>query len=694
MNQSDTLFQGPGEMATRCRDLDWSPTGLGPPTGWPQSLRMAAQLVLASAFPTIVLWGVDLIQIYNDKYRYLMGNKHPEGLGQPTQQCWPEVWHINQPIYQRVWAGESVAFENALYPITRSGRLEDAWFTLAYSPVWDASGQVEGILVTVVETTSRMLEEKHRQQVQEALHQQQQRQAFLLRLSDVLRPLVDASAIRARVTGSAMDYFGTDRCYYGEIIESNALIQQDASQAGLPSVAGIYPLSSFPLLQSVIDTGRPFVVDDVHTTDLVDEPLRQLCIDLQVISFLDVPVVKNGQPVGVLCITQSTPRHWDQADVQLAQEIAERTWMAVERARTETALQASEERFRLFVTASSDVVYTMSADWRQMNQLDGKTFLADTREPSRDWLLKYIPADDQLRVEIAIDKAIATKQVFELEHRIIQADGQLGWTYSRAVPILDGQGQILEWFGTASDVTERKQAEEALRDADRRKREFLALLSHELRNPLAPIRGGLQVLSLTNQTDPTLSTLLPVMSRQMDHVIRMLDDLLDMSRLSRGKLELRQQPVDLTEVVTQAVDALRLAYETAGRQLHLALPTGALWLSGDATRLHQVVTNLLTNGLRYTRESGQVWLRLEAVGSEAVLRVRDNGIGLAGEQLTAIFELFVQVDTALARPNSGLGIGLSLVQQLVSLHGGRVEAFSPGLELGSEFVIHLPFLAS
>ncbi len=692
MNPSDTLFQGNSEMTLRCRQLDWFRTSLGPVSLWGQSLRTASQLVLASPFPNILLWGAELIQIYNDEYCYLMGNNHPAGLGQPTQQCWPEVWHINQPIYQRVWAGESVAFQDALFPITRSGQLEEAWFTLAYSPVRNESDQVGGILVTVFETTSRIWEQQHRQQLQQALQQREQRQALLLNLSDTLRPLTDATEIQTTVSDAALTYFGADRCYYCEITEGQAIIRQDANRAGLPSVAGTYPLNRFPLLQAVIDAGRPFVVSDIHSTNLVDEPLRQLCVQLQVISFVDVPVIKKGQPVGVLCITQCTPRAWEELDVQLAQEIADRTWAAVERTRIEEAQRHSEERLRLFVQASSDIVYQMSADWVQMKYLVGKNFLVDAQTPTHSWLETYIPLQDQSAVKAMIQQAITSKSLFELEHQVIQADGRLGWTFSRAIPVLNKEGDIQEWFGTASNITDRKQAQVALEEADRRKDEFLAMLAHELRNPLAPIRNGLQVLTTTEPTEPTLNALLPIMNRQMDHLMRMVDDLLDVSRISRGRIELRKQRMDLTQMVAQVIDAMRPLFPPSNRQLTTHLPDYPLYVDGDATRLNQVVTNLLNNGLRYTHEGGQVWLTLERHGQQALLRVRDNGIGLAADQLKAVFGLFVQMDKSLARSYGGLGLGLSLVQELIQRHGGQVEAQSPGLEQGSEFIVTLPLL--
>lgn len=242
------------------------------------------------------------------------------------------------------------------------------------------------------------------------------------------------------------------------------------------------------------------------------------------------------------------------------------------------------------------------------------------------------------------------------------------------------------------DITERKQIEEALRAADQRKDEFLAMLAHELRNPLAPIRNGLQLLTQTHPQDQNMATLLPIMNRQMDHLVRLVDDLLDVSRISRGKVELRKERIELTQVVGQAVEAIQPLYTRSGRQLSTQLPDYPLYLAGDATRLNQVVTNLLTNGLRYTHEAGQVWLTLEQLDEQALLRVMDNGIGLTTDQLKTIFELFVQVDKSWNRSHGGLGLGLSLVQELVQGHGGRVEAHSRGLGQGSEFVVYLPIL--
>ena len=492
--------------------------------------------------------------------------------------------------------------------------------------------------------------------------------------------------------------------------------------------------------------------------------------------------------------------------------------------RAEEALRQSEARFRALATVGSSSVYFMSPDWGEMRRLDGAGFLVDTQEPTSSWIDAYIPPDERPRVRQAIERAIKAKDVFELEHRVLGADGRVGWTFSRAIPLLDEAGQITEWFGAATDVTARvkadqrftrlfeaspapflvvqpeaprfiitevndayltatmrtrekvvgrgifeaypdnpddattggvsvlraslervlasqqpdrlpglkydiarpdgtfeqrlwspinspvldengqveaiihnandvtqeRRSQQALRDADKRKDEFLAMLAHELRNPMSTIRSGLQILTSIHGNDQTSSATLAMMNRQTDHLVRMVDDLMDVSRISQGKIELKRERLDLGSLVSAAVEAIRPQFDTSQKSLRLSPPSSALFVYGDPTRLTQVVTNLLTNGLRYTDKQGQVWIRLAETGGEVLLEVNDNGVGLSQSQLTSIFELFVQADTSLARSMGGLGVGLTLAKRLVELHQGRLEAGSPGLGQGSTFTMYLP----
>ncbi|PMD99195.1 hypothetical protein BWI97_01955 [Siphonobacter sp. BAB-5405] len=269
-------------------------------------------------------------------------------------------------------------------------------------------------------------------------------------------------------------------------------------------------------------------------------------------------------------------------------------------------------------------------------------------------------------------------------------EGNPVWTRVAAVAIRDENGSVKGVVTVVTDINESKLTQQALQEADRRKDEFLAMLAHELRNPMSTLSNGLQILSLTAATNPQASTVVQRMITQTDHLVRMVEDLLDVSRISRGKIVLRKEPVNLVEVVRQATESSRSLFVNKQQTLEVSLPPVSIQLNGDATRLVQVGINLLTNASRYTGPQGTIQLSLEQRETEAILQVRDNGIGLAADQLTVIFDLFVQVDNSLARSQGGLGLGLTLVKQIVDLHGGHVIAESEGLGQGSTFTVYLP----
>jgi signal transduction histidine kinase len=240
------------------------------------------------------------------------------------------------------------------------------------------------------------------------------------------------------------------------------------------------------------------------------------------------------------------------------------------------------------------------------------------------------------------------------------------------------------------EIAERKRAEEALKEADRRKDEFLAMLAHELRNPLAPIRNALHILRLAENNSERTRRTYDLMERQIEHLIRLVDDLLDVSRITRGKINMQKARVDLASVVARAVESSRPAILERGHTLEVALPKEPVAVTADPVRLAQVIWNLLNNAAKYTPEGGRIWLTAAAEEGEAVIRVRDTGVGIPTEMLPKVFDLFTQVDRAIDRSLGGLGIGLTLVRRLTELHGGTVEAFSGGAGQGSEFVVRLP----
>jgi PAS domain S-box-containing protein len=261
-------------------------------------------------------------------------------------------------------------------------------------------------------------------------------------------------------------------------------------------------------------------------------------------------------------------------------------------------------------------------------------------------------------------------------------------------PVRDDSGRVIGASKVARDISERKRLDEALREADRRKDEFLATLAHELRNPLAPIRHSLEIL-LRSEGDPRLFRhATDILGRQLSHMIRLVDDLLDVSRITRDKLQLRKSRVELSSIIEHAVEASRPLAERDQQMIEVSLPLEPIYLDADPVRMAQVFSNLFNNACQYTEPGGRIWLTAEQHGHEAVLVVRDSGIGMPADQLDGIFEMFTQVEDDSERPRRGLGIGLTLVRRLVQLHGGTVTARSEGRGLGSEFEVRLPVLES
>jgi PAS domain S-box-containing protein len=279
------------------------------------------------------------------------------------------------------------------------------------------------------------------------------------------------------------------------------------------------------------------------------------------------------------------------------------------------------------------------------------------------------------------------KEYNGLEIIVERPDGSRRTALAHANPFADDDGRLLGAVNVLVDISDRKDAELLLLEADRRKSEFLAMLAHELRNPLAPLRNGLQIIRLA-QGD-ALEQARAMMERQLGHMVRLIDDLLDLSRISNGKIELRKERLDLAVAVRDAVETSRPLIEELGHELIVDWPSRPIFVDGDRTRLAQVFANLLNNSAKYTDRGGHIRLTVERQGSDAVVRVKDDGMGIPGDVLPRVFDLYAQGARALNRAQGGLGIGLSLVRSLVERHGGRVEARSAGPGKGSEFVVRL-----
>lgn len=273
---------------------------------------------------------------------------------------------------------------------------------------------------------------------------------------------------------------------------------------------------------------------------------------------------------------------------------------------------------------------------------------------------------------------------------IERPDGTRIAVLAHANPIRDETGNLLGAVNVLVDITDRKRTEDALKAEDRAKNEFLATLAHELRNPLAPVRNAVEILRLKVPASRESKWALEVIDRQIRQMTRLVDDLLDLARITSDKLTLQKERIELAEVVNAAIETSRPVIDASGQELTVNVPEQPIPIDGDLTRLAQVISNLLNNAAKYTAPDGRITLTAERQGSDVVISVRDTGIGVPVEMLPRIFDMFAQVDRSLERSQGGLGVGLTLAKRLVDMHGGTITAWSDGPWMGSEFVVRLP----
>ncbi len=367
---------------------------------------------------------------------------------------------------------------------------------------------------------------------------------------------------------------------------------------------------------------------------------------------------------------------------------------AFERQLAAESHRQSEERFRRMADSAPVLLWQSGPDgrctWlnRPWLEFTGRAM----RQELGDGWLDGVHPDDRDRCLETRRAAAAGRRPFRTEYRLRRADGPYRWVLDCGTPCHDPGGAFAGCVGSAIDITDRREAEEALRRADREKDRYLAMLAHELRNPLAPILTSLGVLEQDVPADAASAEAVRRIGRRVRHLARLVDDLLDVSRLNSGAVELKRERVDLAQAVRTAAEDRRAALEQAGLRLVVATPTTPLWVVGDPTRLVQVLDNLLDNAAKFTEAGGEVTVRAgsEPAKGSVVVRVRDTGIGMDPGFAGHVFDVFAQADRSLDRPRGGLGLGLAAVRGVVARHGGTVEATSAGPGRGTEFVVTLP----
>src|SRR3569832_119032 len=439
-------------------------------------------------------------------------------------------------------------------------------------------------------------------------------------------------------------------------------------------------------------TGEIVITPD-FSTDPSWSAYRHLPLGIGLVAAWSMPIkARDGSVLGTFGTYFRERRGPFPEEMQSVEILARTAALAIERERSEAARIASELDFRTLADNMSQLAWMTdekgSHFWfnQRWFEYSGAT-LDDMR--GNGWFSLCHP-EHRERVASHMQACWQSGQAWEDLFPLRGKDGEYRWFLSRAVPVRDEAGNVIRWFGTNTDVTEARRAQEALRESDQRKDQFLAVLAHELRNPLAPLANALHILRI-KRSDPQLTQKLhEMMERQVGYMVRLVDDLMEVSRISRGKIELRKERLDLRAALQNAIETSRPLIDGARHRLHVEMPDQPIAVDADAVRLMQVFANLLNNAARYTPKGGDIRIQIRAAADHAQVVVSDSGKGIDASMLASIFELFVQ---GAARGNSssaGLGVGLTLARELAQFHGGSIEAKSAGAGRGAEFIVRLP----
>ncbi|KQQ89297.1 ATP-binding protein [Massilia sp. Leaf139] len=655
---------------------DWRSCPLGHPDTWPAELATAVRMALNSSFPMFVAWGPDLRFFYNDAYAVILGAKHPAALAQPFREIWAEIWSELVPIIDQALSNKSAFHEDLPLTVVRQGFPEQGYFTFSYSPLHDGTGAVAGMYCTVIETTSRV--------------QSERRAAIELRLSNALRPLGSPDEVLATASALLAEELGLSRVTYAEVDDAGRAftVRHQWNAGGAQELSRqVYPLDGFgPTIAALTRAGETLVAGDIDSDPrFVD--CRTIFRAEGAAAVLTVPLMRGGRLAGFLSLNRAAPYHWLDADVRFTRETAERTWGALETARAQAELRAERDRSRYIFDTIGEGFGLADRNWTMLEMnaegLRICRLTADQVIGRSHWEL--FPEVEGTEAGAMLHRAMNERVAGTVEHPLNPIDGREGWNEIRAYPTQDGGVAIF-----FREITDRKRAEEKLREADQRKDEFLAMLAHELRNPLAPISAAAMLLDMGSLNETRVRQSSAIIGRQVRHMTRLVDDLLDVSRVTRGLIELERVPLDVRGIVDEAIEQVRPQLAARRQRLALHYPSVPLVVEGDRARLVQVMSNLLGNAVKYTPEDRAIEVGAQAVDGKLVLVVRDEGIGMERELTERAFDLFTQAKRSSDRSQGGLGLGLALVRNLVELHGGTVTCASPGLGLGSTFTVTLP----
>jgi PAS domain S-box-containing protein len=666
-----------------------------------ERMRLAEAFMRAPSFLAILRGPQHVFESVNAPYQRLIGDRAL--IGKTVREALPEVAGQGfLEILDRVYATGEPFIGNALrihLQRRAGGPLEEAFLDFVYQPMRDPEGRIIGILAHGVDVTERQMAEE--------------RNRFLLSLEDALRRLTEPAQITAAGGRLLGEYLEADRCGYAEVSEDELTfdIVGDFNRE-VPSVIGRYPLAAFgEEFSRLMREGRPYVVHDV---DRHEPPIGELEAyrRTQIRAVIAVPLHKGARLVAAMAVHQKAPREWTASQVELVGQVASRCYESIERARVERTLRESEAQFRHLADAMPQIVFAAGPDghvdyfnrqWYEYTGLPEGSVGFDT------W--KQVHTEEGLaRVAAIWPEALRTGRPYEIEYPLRRHDGEFRWHLGRALPIRDASGRIVRWFGTNTDIHDRKQIEEALghslaaeqkarsaiEAASRMKDEFLATLSHELRTPLNAILGWSHMIRRAEARPAEILRGAEVIERNARAQAKIIDDLLDMSAIISGKVRLEiSEDVDLTALVRSACETVRPTADA--KQVSVGCPADPglpVKTRGDPHRLQQVMWNLLSNAVKFTPAGGRIDVQFARSDGHARITVADSGEGIDPAFLPHVFDRFRQADASSTRRHGGLGLGLAIVKQLVELHGGTVHATSAGVGHGSTFTISLPLASA
>jgi signal transduction histidine kinase len=654
------FLSGGGAMGERIRAHPWANTPFGDPRDWPQALRTTVRILLSTGHPTMIMWGPELRCLYNDAFSRSLGpEKHPAILGAPARRAWEEVWPVVGAQIEQVVRGEGAVWhENVCVPIIRFGELQEVYWTYSYSPIDEPSHPhgVGGVLVTCAETTAQVLNERK-----------------LASDSEKFLQLFDQAPTFLAVLRGPDHVFEMANSGYHALVSHRQVVGRTVAEALPEAVAQGY----VALLDQVFRTGRPY---SAFGAKFVYQAAPAEAPEERYVDFVYQPITgADGKVDGIL--------------VQGVDVTA--------RAEADRALARSRARLD-YATRLSGVGYwycDLPFDELQWDdRVKEHFFFSPADRITIDDFYARIHPEDRAATREAIEASIRNHTAYDIVYRTVHpTTGDTKWIRALGGTVYSEDGQPLHFDGVTVDVSAQRldqqrlaQLNQQLREHDQRKDEFIATLSHELRNPLAPIRAAAAVIASPQAGPAQLRQAQAIVERQVSHMALLLDDLLDIARITQGKLQLKKETLSLFPVVDAAVEAVRPALDRKNQQLEVRLPSDAILLEADHLRLSQVISNLLTNAAKYSDPGSFIELSCTAEAGTLRLSVKDNGIGIAPDSIAGVFEMFSQVDSVAGRSDGGLGIGLALVKGIVELHGGRVEARSAGLGQGSEFIVYLP----